>query len=125
MLLSLLAKKQGKSWFRRYQLLFLEDLGIDWTKGPVSLSELEQLNLTRDDVIDNVDVLTMSVERTKKHAERFPVGADLSEAILSALTGLVNDNQYAVGVNIFTGILTRSLRRIIMNLGTALGANPR
>lgn len=73
-LLSLLAKKQSKSWFGRYQLLFFEDLGIDWSKGPASLSELEQLNLTRDDVIHNVDVLSMSVERAEKHAERYPVG---------------------------------------------------
>jgi len=73
-LLSLLAKKQGKSWFGRYRLLFLEDLGIDWTKGPVSLSELEQLNLTRDDVIHNMDVLTVNVERTEQHTERYPVG---------------------------------------------------
>jgi hypothetical protein len=42
-------------------------------------------------------------------------GADLSGAVLSALTGLVNDNQYAVAVNIFTGILAPSVRRIIMN----------
>jgi len=73
-LLSLLAKKQGKSWLGRYRLLFLEDLGIDWSKGPVSLSEIEQLNLTRDDVIHNVDVLSMNVERTEKHADRYPVG---------------------------------------------------
>lgn len=73
-LLSLLAKKQGKSWLGRYRLLFLEDLGIDWSKGPISLSELEQLNLTRDDVIHNVDVLSMNVERTEKHSERYPVG---------------------------------------------------
>jgi hypothetical protein len=73
-LLSLLAKKQGKNWFKRYQLLFLEDLGIDWNKGPVPLSELEQLNLTRDDLIHNVNVLSMSVERSEKHTEQYPAG---------------------------------------------------
>lgn len=36
-----LSKKQGKTWFGRYRLLFL-DLGINWEKGPVSLSDLEQ-----------------------------------------------------------------------------------
>jgi len=41
-----LPKKQGGSWFGRYRLLFLEDLGVDWSTGPVSLDELEQLNLT-------------------------------------------------------------------------------
>jgi len=73
-LLSLLAKKQGKSWFGRYRLLFLEDLEIDWNKGPVPLSNLEQLNLTRDDLIHNVDVLSIAVERNEKHAKLYPVG---------------------------------------------------
>jgi hypothetical protein len=73
-LVTLLAKKKAKSWLHRYRLLFVEDLGIDWSKGPVSFSELEQLNLTRDDVVHNVDVLSMNVGRTENHAERFPVG---------------------------------------------------
>jgi len=49
-------------------------LGIDWNKGPVPLSNLEQLNLTRDDLIHNVDVLSIAVERNEKHAKRYPVG---------------------------------------------------
>jgi len=71
---SLLGAKQGKSWFERYRLLFLEDLGIDWTTGPVSLADLEQLNLTRDDLIHNVDMMSFSVRRDEKHIKRFPSG---------------------------------------------------
>ena len=66
--------KKGKSWFERYRLLFLEDLGIDWAKGPVALTDLEQLNLTRDDLIHNVDMMSFSVARDEKHAARFPSG---------------------------------------------------
>jgi hypothetical protein len=69
-----LAKKQGGSWFGRYRLLFLEDLGVDWSTGPVSLDELEQLNLTRDDLNHNTDIMSMWIERSEKHAERYPVG---------------------------------------------------
>ncbi len=68
-----LSKKQGKTWLGRYRLLFL-DLRIDWEKGPVSLSDLEQLNLTRDDLTHNIDMTTFSVERVEKHAKRFPSG---------------------------------------------------
>lgn len=46
-----LAKKEGQSWFGRYRLLFLEDLLIDWNDGPVPPLQLEQLNLTRNDLI--------------------------------------------------------------------------
>ena len=70
----LLGNKKGKSKFERYRRLFLEDLDIDWAKGPVSLPDLEQLNLTRDDLIHNVDMMSLSVQRDEKHVERFPNG---------------------------------------------------
>ena len=68
-----LSQKRG-NWFERYRLLFLDDLYIDWNTGPVPLADLEQLNLTRDDLIHNIDMGTFSVERVDKHAERFPTG---------------------------------------------------
>ncbi len=58
-----LCKKQGKHNFENYRLLFLDDLGVDWNNGPVSLDELEQLNLTRNDLIHEVTMLSVSVKR--------------------------------------------------------------
>ncbi len=78
-LLARLTKKQGRNWFGRYRLLFLDDLGIDWNEGPVSLSELEQLNLTRDDLIHNMDIFSVAVERNEQHVERFPTGLFIDE----------------------------------------------
>lgn len=69
-----LGAKKGKSGFERYRHLFLEELGVDWTKAPVSLGDLEQLNLTRDDLIHNVDMMSVTVQRDEKHAARFPNG---------------------------------------------------
>jgi hypothetical protein len=74
-----LAKKQGGSWFGRYRLLFREDLGVEWSDGPVDLAELEQLNLTRDDVIHNIDMFTIAVERGGRHMERYPIGLFVDE----------------------------------------------
>lgn len=73
-LLDRFRKKPGRNWFERYRLLFLDDLGIDWNNGPVSISELEQLNLTRDDLLHNMDIFSVTVERTGQHIERFPTG---------------------------------------------------
>ena len=64
----------GGSWFERYRLLFLNEFGIDWSQGPTKLTEIEQINLTRDDLIHNVDVTTTTVYRTKNHSDRFPTG---------------------------------------------------
>lgn len=68
-----LSERKGGSWFGRYALLFREELGIDFNAAPVALSDLEQLNLTRNDLIHNVSLLTETVERTEEHAERFPI----------------------------------------------------
>jgi len=72
-------------------LLFLEDLGVDWQEGPVSIADLEQLNLTRDDLIH---MGTLSVERDEKHAKRFPNGLftdDLWRALGSARVTIDRD----------------------------------
>ncbi|MBZ5672406.1 MAG: hypothetical protein LAO04_22125 [Acidobacteriia bacterium] len=69
---SALSQKQAGSWFGRYKLLFSEELGIEFTAAPVSLPDLEQLNLTRNDLIHNVDLLSETVERSEEHAQRFP-----------------------------------------------------
>jgi hypothetical protein len=77
------ANKKGKSSFERYRRLFLEDLGIDWEESPVRLSDLEQLNLTRDDLNHNIDPLKFEVERTASHRHRFPAGLFTSEMLLN------------------------------------------
>jgi hypothetical protein len=73
-LLDRLINKKAGNWFGRYRLLFLDDLGIDWNNAPVPVSELEQVNLTRDDLIHNMDIFTVHVERLDQHIDRFPTG---------------------------------------------------
>jgi len=73
-------KKKSGSWFGRYQLLFSENLGVDWTTGPVSLDQLEQLNLTRNDLNHNVDILSVNVERDERHAKQYPIGLFTDES---------------------------------------------
>lgn len=66
-----LSQKRG-NWFEKYTLLFREELGIDFAGAPVAPSDLEQLNLTRNDLIHNVDLLTETISRSEEHAQRFP-----------------------------------------------------
>ncbi|MBA3914473.1 MAG: hypothetical protein H0X25_11650 [Acidobacteriales bacterium] len=73
------AAKKAKSWFGRYRIAFLEDISIDWAKGPVRLSELEHLNLSRDDVTHNIDVTSIYAYQTDKHAGRYPQGLFIDE----------------------------------------------
>ncbi len=74
-----LAAKKAKSWFERYRLLFLDDMGIDWQKGPAKLEDLEHLNLARDDITHNVDVMSIYAYQTERHAAQYPKGPFVDE----------------------------------------------
>lgn len=82
-----LVARKNKNWFERYRLSFLEDMGIDWHKGPVKLSELEHLNLARDDVTHNVEVMSMYVYQTEQHAARYPKGLFVDEVWMNLNLG--------------------------------------
>jgi hypothetical protein len=69
-----LAKTKAANWFERYRLFFLNYFHIDWNQGPVTISDLEHMNLTRDDLIHNVNVTTHTVYQTEKHAQRHANG---------------------------------------------------
>ncbi len=98
-----LGKKDGKNWFGRYRLLFL-DLGVDWSKGPVALSALEQLNLTRDDLMHNVRTMTFDVERAEKHTKRYPVGLFVDDlwSNLGMERLLVDREKLELGIHLVT-----------------------
>lgn len=40
----------------------------------VAIADLEQLNLTRNDLTHSIDIMSFNVKRDEKHAERFPIG---------------------------------------------------
>lgn len=80
-----LAATRGKGWFDRYRTFFRDQLTIDFARSPISIDEIEHMNLTRDDLIHNVDITTTNaVYQTKKHADRYPDGVfvDKSYAML-------------------------------------------
>lgn len=67
-------RNKSDSKFQRYRRLFRDHLGVDWDKGPVAVADLEQLNLTRNDLMHSIDIGSFSVGRDEEHAQRFPVG---------------------------------------------------
>ena len=73
-LMALVGRKKADSKFQRYRVLYRDHLGVDWERGPVSIADLEQLNLTRNNLIHPIDNTSFSVKRDEKHAERFPTG---------------------------------------------------
>jgi hypothetical protein len=70
---------KGAHWLERYRNQFLETYQIDWSQGPVSLDELEEINLARNDVEHNGTPFGMTRSQNKQHQSRFPLGVFVHE----------------------------------------------
>jgi hypothetical protein len=60
------------SWFERYRAFFLNEYGIDWSKGPVKLEVLEDLSLARNDIQHGGTLMTKTTIQNPDYARRFP-----------------------------------------------------
>lgn len=62
------------NWSERYRTFFLEKYEIDWGDGPIPLRDLEEINLTRDDIHHSEQEFGMARRMNQKHFNRFPEG---------------------------------------------------
>jgi hypothetical protein len=61
-------------WFARYKAFFLERYGIDWDAGPVLTAQIEEINLTRNDIHHTGREFGMTRRQSREHYRRFPDG---------------------------------------------------
>jgi len=67
-----LSKVKGKSLFHKYQTFCRDVLRIDWTKGPVDISLLEQMNLARDEFVHPDEITAWTVYQSEEHLRKYP-----------------------------------------------------
>jgi hypothetical protein len=70
---------KGRNWLERYKNHFLEVYVIDWDKSPVAVSELEEVNLARNDVEHSGEPFGMTRRQSEEHVRRFPAGLFVNE----------------------------------------------
>jgi hypothetical protein len=70
---------KGKNWLERYKKHFLDAYGIDWDSAPVPVSELEEVNLARNDVEHGGEPFGMTRRQSKEHVRRFHAGLFVDE----------------------------------------------
>ncbi len=70
---------KGNNWVERYKDHFLNVCGIDWNPSPVPLSELEEINLARNDLEHGGEPFGMTRRQSKEHVRRFPAGLFVEE----------------------------------------------
>lgn len=101
-------KKKNESWFERYKIHFRDGYGIDWDMAPVPVSELEEVNLARNDSEHREDPLGMTRRQSEEHARRFPEGLFVDEF----------DKQYLAGhswpgrIEVTNASLREAIRRV-------------
>jgi hypothetical protein len=69
----------GANWLERYKNHFAVAYGIDFEKGPVQLSDLEEINMARNDFEHEGQAFGMTRLQTKEHQRRFPLGMFVHE----------------------------------------------
>ncbi len=72
-------KVKGESWLNRYIWFFGEAFSIDWSKSPIPIEQLEEINLARNSVQHGPPGLGLNRYQYKPHRERFPTGLFMSE----------------------------------------------
>ena len=106
-------KPKGDNWFERRRNLFKEAYGIEWEKGPVALADLDEINVTRND-IHHRDVpfglFGLTVVQREKHRTRFPLGLfvhDIDRQLEQEMSGASMGRIYVTGEN-----LREAIRRV-------------
>ena len=67
------APPTGKgTWLERHQQFFLNEYGIDWSKGPIKVEVLEDLSLARNDIQHGGTLMTKATIQNRDYARRFP-----------------------------------------------------
>jgi hypothetical protein len=100
----------GAHWLERYKNQFLETYGIDWDRGPVKFSELEEVNLARNDVEHSGEPFDMTRSQSEHHRKRFPLGVFVHEVDrqIAASSG----REWLGRIQITQGNLMEAIRRI-------------
>jgi hypothetical protein len=77
------------NWFQRYKQFFLITYRIDWDGGPVPASEIEEINLARNDSQHSGQLFGMSKRMSEDHRARFPNGLFAHELDAQVFGGIV------------------------------------
>lgn len=101
---------KGAHWLERYKNQFLETYGIDWSESPVSVDELEEVNLARNDVEHNGEPFGMSRSQSKGHRARFPLGVFVHE--IDRQIAASSEHEWLGRIQITQENLGQAIRRI-------------
>ncbi len=93
-------KKPG-NWFKRYCDFLTQRTTFEWARSPVSYSQLEQINLSRNDCSHDLEINSEQPVQSQKHFKTHPrsrFGDELERAIRTAMDGREPDFPISLSV---------------------------
>ncbi len=101
---------KGAHWLERYKNQFRETYNIDWDRGPVKFSDLEEVNLARNDGEHNGEPFGMTRSQSKDHQTRFPLGVFVHE--IDRQIAASSGHEWLGRIQITQDNLAEAIRRI-------------
>lgn len=83
----ILKRYGGKGWFDNLCSFLKQETPFDWSRSPVPFERIEQINLTRNDVVHNPAIDNTSPEQSEGHFLKHPVSLFADEVDLVASVG--------------------------------------
>jgi len=91
-------KKDG--WFRMYSRFLESHTSFRWSKAPVRQDQLEQINLSRNDITHDPRIDSTAAMQSDEHFEKFPISAFADSLWLEGMIRLGKDGKPAYPVAI-------------------------
>lgn len=81
------SKEPNVSWFDRHCRFLEEHTPFCWTNSPVSSDQIEQINLSRNDISHDAMIDRTYPQQSEKHFRKYPVSRFAEEWQIKALSG--------------------------------------
>ncbi len=105
-------KKRTESWFDRLCRFLEENTPFCWTNSPVSRDQLEQINLSRNDISHDPMIDRTQPPQSKEHFRRYPVSRFAEEWQIEAMSGEAGKPQFLLTLAITREKLTAAIADI-------------
>lgn len=94
----ILKQYKGDGWFARYCDFLEKKTEFEWSRSPVAFEQIEQINLSRNDIYHHEMIDTTQPRQSPKHFEKYPVSRFAPEWEIEAFSGEEDQPQFPLTI---------------------------
>jgi hypothetical protein len=102
-------RKPKESWFDRHCRFLEENTPFCWTNSPVSRDQIEQINLSRNDILHDPMIDRTQPPQSEEHFRKYPVSRFAEEWQIEAMSGEEDKPQFPLTLDITREKLTGAI----------------